>query len=122
MGEVQYIGLKDFTSEESSDIKKLSLRYLEKLEHHDFPSRVHLALRCKKYSREGKPKYSFHGRLDCPSLLLTSQASDWDLHRTLHKVMQKLEREFQHRFKTEGQPQEKFHPPQRVPIKKLLRR
>ena len=52
----------------------------------------------------------FNARIESPDMVLKSDASDWDLRRTVHMLMKALENELKRRFKTEGQKQERFHP------------
>lgn len=96
---IQFIGLKDFDSSETSIIKELSEEYYEKLLR-DITN-AQLILELKKYKKDGeKAKYAFHSRVESgKSLALVSKASDWDLKRTLHKLFQKLEHELQHKYK-----------------------
>lgn len=107
MAVVKFVNLKNFDAFEVARIKTLTIRYMEKLER-DLPPLFSMVLRGKKYEKEGsRVKYDFHVRLERP--ILTSHAADWDLSRALHRVMQKLEREIQKKFKTEGQKQGKIH-------------
>jgi hypothetical protein len=55
-------------------------------------------------------KYSFHARVDGPQFAAKADAVDWDMRRTVHKVMQALENELEHKMKKHGQKQERFHP------------
>ena len=118
MSTVRFIGIKQFDDFEQTTITTLCTRYMEKLER-DLPKEFKLAFHCKLHKKQGKQKYSFHGRVNTPNFLFSSEASDWDLRRTVHKVMKKLERELQHKYKTEGQPQEKLRPKRGRSVKRF---
>ena len=62
------------------------------------------------YKTKGKAKYSFNCRANSPQANFHSEASDWDLLRTVHKVMKKMELEVKKYHKSGSQPQEKVHP------------
>ena len=98
---VKFIGLKSLTQEETNLLSVLTEEYVTKYERNipDF----NLIIRIKKLSKTGdKHKYSLHARMNCPTNILVSQAFDWDFPRVIHKAMQKLGNELQHKFKTEG--------------------
>lgn len=101
---IRFIGLVNFNTLESETIKKLARQYYDKILR-DIKNAL-LVLDAKKYDVEGKKcKYALHSRVESGStVLLTTKAFDWDLRRTLHKLFQKLERELQHKYKTEGHP------------------
>ncbi len=108
MSVVTYSGLKKLDANDASQLKTLVEHYMEKIER-VFPY-FDLLFHTKVHKPEGRIKYSFHGRIDAPSVVLTSEASDWDLARTVHKVMRKLENEARKKYKIGGQKQERFHP------------
>jgi len=122
MSTVRFIGLNTFDSTDQSIIKTLCTRYMEKLER-DLNPQFKLSFHCKRYRAQGKPKHSFHARIQMHTkLIVHSQATDWDLRRTVHKVMQKLERELQHKYKTEGQPQERLRSKRGTSLKQFSSR
>ena len=102
MATFRFADIKDFEKEEEEQIKEISLRYMEKLERflsNDFVLKFH----GKKYDKEGrKAKYSFHVRIEDPSIVLSSKAFDWELHTAVRKVMEKLLNEAEHKFKKQG--------------------
>ncbi len=106
---IEFIDLKILNEEEIPILNKLVKEYYTKFER-DLKN-PKLIIHFKKYKKSGNQvKYSIHSRIDSPSIILSANAHDWDFARTLHKVFKKLEQEFQHKFKTEGQKQERFHP------------
>ncbi len=107
MVEIQYIGLKDL-NDDAGAVQTLVERYAEKLDR-DFADST-LVVHTKLHDIGGRVKYSFHARLDHPSVLVHADAVDWDLRRTVHKLMKALENEAKHKFKMHVQKQERFHP------------
>ena len=107
MSVVNYKNLNQL-GDDASTVKTLVSRYMEKLERH-LPY-YDLLIYTKLYKTQGRPKYSFTARVESPDVILKSDASGWDLKTTVHKLMKALENEMEHRFKTSGQHQEKFHP------------
>jgi len=99
--QIRFIGLRDLTQEEANLISVLVEEYKLKLQREisDFTLNVAIKKRTKTGS---KIKYSIHTKLEAPATILVSQAFDWDLARTTHKAMKKLENELQHKFKTKG--------------------
>lgn len=97
---IQFIGLNGLEKKESDIIKGLAVEYYNRVLR-DLPQAL-LVLQVKIYKEEGKQKFSMHARINHPSIVLAAQAADWDLRRTVHKVMKKIERELQHKYKTEG--------------------
>lgn len=99
---IQFVGLINFNESESVTIKQLTQEYYDKILR-DVKDAL-LIISLKKYDqKETKCKYAFHSRVESGStVLLTSEASDWDLKRTLHKLFQKLEKGLQHKYKLKG--------------------
>lgn len=102
-----FVGLKDFSKAEQIKINSLTEEYCKKIEM-DLPNST-LVLQVKKHAATGKRvNYSVHARIDAPAFLIEAKADDWDLSVVLHKVFDKVIHQIQHRFRTEGQPQEKL--------------
>ena len=98
---VQFIGLKDFDSEETEIITEISEHYHDKIKIkiHRFLLKAHI----KKQKKAGnRAKFSSHLRLETPNIIAVSESHDWDLARALHDCFKKLQREIQHKFKLEG--------------------
>lgn len=107
MTDIQYVGLKAL-GDDAMTVQTLVERYIGKLER-DVPN-CQLIVHTKLHDVGGRVKYSFHVRVDGPQLIAKADAVDWDVRRTVHKVMQALENELEHKMKKQGQQQEKFHP------------
>lgn len=97
---IQFIGLNSLEKKESDVVRGLAVEYYDRILR-DLPQAL-LVLNTKIYDQEGKKKFSLHARINAPGIVLVTEAADWDLRRTVHKVMKKMERELQHKFKTEG--------------------
>ena len=108
MSKVNYIGLKSLDATEGEILKTLVLKYLVKLDR-SLPN-GNVKFHVKLHEIGGKVKYSFHARVKAEKEILGSAADDWDLRRTVHKVMKKLLSSVEHKLKLDGQKQEKFHP------------
>ena len=101
---ISYIGLKNLDNLEISKIKNLSVEYCEKFER-NLGKDALLILHLQKYRVKGKrAKYSIHAKINSPSLILNANAADWDLNRTLHKVLKKFKGEIEHKFKPKPKP------------------
>lgn len=99
---IRYIDLKVLGDDEVQNVQQLTLRYYEKLQRM-FP-RSSLELRFKRYRKTGKrAKYSVHCRVDAPSIIARANASYWDLALTMHKVLNKVHNELEHKYKLESQ-------------------
>lgn len=102
---IKFIGLNTFTKKEATQIKELSELYSKKIIR-DFP-KANIIIHTKKHETSGKTtkaiKYSFHARVESPTVLLNSEAADWDLKKVIHETLRKLEMEMQHKFRTDAQ-------------------
>lgn len=96
---IDYSGLNELPEQEQEILKELVVEYSEKLDI-KLPPTTRVAIDVKLYGKKGeRKKYSIHARLNVPDQVLTAEATDWDLERTAHKVMKKVEAELKHTFK-----------------------
>lgn len=87
---VIYEGLKDLKQDEIKLIKELVEPGYERVKR-DFVNSK-LVVDVQKADKAGnRAKYTVHLRLDNPSLLLTAEESDWELHKVLHKTLDNLQ-------------------------------
>lgn len=107
MGDVRYVGLKDL-GDDAVDVQRLVERSLGKFER-SLPF-FDLIIHIKLYRHQGRPKYTFTGRIDGSNIVVKADASDWDLKKTVHMLLSALENKTEHLIKREGQHQERFHP------------
>ena len=108
MSKVNYVGINSLNRTESGILKKLVMGYLKQLDRS--APKANVRFHVKLHEIGGKLKYSFHARLNLGKDTLSSEAADWDLRRTVHKVMKKLLTAVEHKLHSEGQKQQKFHP------------
>jgi hypothetical protein len=58
-----------------------------------------LIVHIKAHTKGGKrKKYDIRVRVLAPTRMFETQESDWDLARTLHKVLKNMEREIEHKL------------------------
>ncbi len=105
---VTYSGLKQLTKQETTIVKALVLRYMKKLDR-SVPGAT-LRFHGKLSDVGGRSRNTFTVHLRHGKTSLRVEAEDWDLQRTVHKVMKKLTTAVEHALHQEGQPQQKFHP------------
>tara|TARA_Y100000310_G_C20668295_1_gene808840 strand:- start:2171 stop:2614 length:444 start_codon:yes stop_codon:yes gene_type:complete len=108
MGILRYVGIRSLAKLEQDKVKTLMLKYMEKLDRYfvNYNCKIHL----KTHDVEGRPNYSFHARIFNPDFLFSAKADDWDLNKTVHKLMKKVLTEAEHKFHKGEQKQQKFHP------------
>ena len=107
MGTVQYIGLKEL-GDEAYTAQQLVEKYAEKFDR--WVPDAGIVFHSKLHDIGGRVKYSLHARIDSPGFVAKAEAVDWDLKRTVHKVMKALENDVEHKLKIHAQKQERFHP------------
>ena len=73
---------------------------IERMLANDVVMRVHF----KEYEKEGnRVKHSISAKVEFANNLFQADDSDWDLARTIHKVMKKLENEIEHKLHVSDQ-------------------
>ncbi len=92
-------GVNLLDEEEKKKVSELLEGYHQKIQRH-FDNDVFLDLHVKEYNKEGKrKKYSLNAFLHGATGKIEADAHDWELTRTLHKVMKKLLGEIEHKFR-----------------------
>ncbi len=100
---IQFIGLNDLEMPEQALVNKLATSYHEKIRR-QLSNMTSLVVHIKIHKKTGTHhKYSLHARALAPSKMFESTATDWDLAKALHKVFIEMEREIQHKLKTDSQ-------------------
>lgn len=98
MEEIEIQNVEILTPEEKESAEKILNDYCKKIKRlvkSDLKLKVHI----KEYNKEGKRrKFSINVDLHFSRRRLKSDAADWDLTRTLHKSMIKLQNEIEHEF------------------------
>lgn len=100
MEAIQYIGIDQLDDTEKQVLDKLSAEYYEKIQRM-LKNETSIVIHVKEYEKQGsRKKYSLHVRAIAPTVIFeSSNASDWDLARTLHKAFNDIEKQIEHRFK-----------------------
>ena len=99
---IHFIDLKALNEDEVPRMQKIVFEYSKKISRL-FPD-SDLIMKFKKYNTAGKrSKYSIHCRVDAPGLIASAKASDWELALTVHKVLNKVHNEIEHRYRRESQ-------------------
>jgi len=100
---IQIIGIDKLQDDlEKSTVNKLSAEYYEKIKR-AINNEVLMTVHIKEHTKGGTRKKSdIRVKVAFASnKVVEAQESDWDLARTLHKVFKNIERELQHKFKTD---------------------
>ena len=99
---IQIIGIDKLQDDlEKSTVNKLSAEYYEKIKR-ALNNEVLMTVHIKEHTKGGARKKSdIRVKVIAPTRIFEAQESDWDLARTLHKVFKNIERELQHKFKTD---------------------
>ena len=108
MDKITYVGLNLLDHNEKDSLMAIVGQHAKKLER--IVPKANLMFHVKLHEIGGRMKYSLHSRVKVGKEMITAEASDYDLHRTSHKVMDKLMNGIEHKLHTEGQQQQKFHP------------
>jgi hypothetical protein len=112
MERVQIKGIEELTKEEKYQLNKIVNDYYDKIKRslkNDFT----LQIKIKAYQKTGKgkieknsnkkKKYSIQAMIHTATKKLESNASDWDLNRTMHAVLKKILEEIEHVFHASNQ-------------------
>ena len=104
MEPIQIIGIDEIKGEvERETINKIVNEYYEKIQRalHNITS---ITLHVKQHSKGGKThKWDMRIRVIAPTRAIEAQERDWDLARALHKVFNNIERELEHKLRTNDQ-------------------
>ncbi|RKX57881.1 MAG: hypothetical protein DRP29_07680 [Thermodesulfobacteriota bacterium] len=103
---IKILGMKDMTSFEIADVKKLADKYYPKiaraLRDNDFTLTIHV----KKADTTGnRARYHVKARVQSTKagILGTKlKVEEWDIARAMHKVLKNLKNEARHKMKSEG--------------------
>jgi len=94
-------GIEDLSEEQKKIVDKLFNEYYNKIQR-QLKNITSLEVHIKNYESAGKEnkekKFSIHIRVMSSTKNFEGDASDWDLARTLHKALNKIMNEIEHRF------------------------
>jgi ribosome-associated translation inhibitor RaiA len=104
MEPIQIVGIKEIEDNlERGTINKLANKYHEKIQR-ALKNVTSVSLHVKKHSKGGKAKkWDIRVRVVAPTRIFEAQESDWDLARSLHMVFKNIERQLQHKLRTDSQ-------------------
>lgn len=114
---IKYIGLNDLNDIEQSTVKSVIENNYEKI-HRLTKNITNLTVHVKIYEkRESAKKYSVHLRAEAPTKIYTSNHADWDLPRVLHKCINSILTEIEHKLKVGAPLRDK-----ELELKKIIRK
>lgn len=103
MEPIQITGIDEISEEDIDIVNTLANEYYAKIKR-SLKNIVSIKLHVKQHSKTGnKHKSDIRVKVISPTRIFEAQESDWDLARTLHKVFKNIEREIQHKLKTDDQ-------------------
>lgn len=97
---IKYTGLDNLNLLEKARLKNIAESSGYKIQRL-FQNPVDIAINIKIYDKEKRKKYSINGRVEAASKIFAANATDWDIKRTTHMLMNKLENEVKKQFKPE---------------------
>ena len=99
MADIEITHEEILTKEEREIAKKLLKEYYPKIQRMT-KTPIKIKIDMKEYDKDGKnKKYSLNSKIIFSGKMLSSSAWDWDLARAIHKAMNKLENEAEHKWK-----------------------
>lgn len=103
MEPIQITGIDDISEEDRDLVNKLANEYYVKIQR-SLKNIISIKLHIKQHSKTGKKhKSDIRVKVIAPTRIFEAQESDWDLARTLHRVFKNIERELEHRLRTDDQ-------------------
>jgi hypothetical protein len=108
LSKVRYIGINSLEVFDREILKKLIMDYMVKLDR--ILPNASLKFHVKLLKIKGKILYSFHVRLKIGKEVMGFNVEDWDMRKTVRKVMIKVLNAVEKELKIKGQKQQKFHP------------
>jgi len=104
MEPIQVIGIDQLGLDSEKDmVNKLSNEYYVKIKR-ALKNITSITLHIKQHSKGGKRKKSdIRVKVVAPTRIFESQESDWDLARAIHRAFKNIERQLQHKLRTDDQ-------------------
>ncbi|RLG16092.1 hypothetical protein DRN69_01730 [Candidatus Pacearchaeota archaeon] len=98
MRQVEINGISLLNSHEKQIADKLLKEYYPKMQR-QIKNIITLKIYIKEYKKEGKrKKYNIDVEIKSSGKIFKANASDWDFSRTLHKVLNKIINEIEHKL------------------------
>ena len=90
-------GLDQFEEKEIKKIKEIVFPGYEKIQRDVKGSLVIMA---KKHKKDGdRAKYTFQGKINSPTTIISISSTDWELEKALHKLINKIQASAQNKFR-----------------------
>lgn len=103
MQEIQTKGLQNLSDKEREIANNLLNEYYPKIQRR-IKNIMALLVNFKEYKKEGKQKkYSINVKVKFPGGIFEINATDWELKRTLHKALNKIQEKIEHRLHSSDQ-------------------
>ena len=104
MEPIQIVGMDKIENDiEKGIINKLANEYYKKIQR-ELKNITSITLHVKVHSKGGKAKkWDMRIKVVAPTRIFEAQESDWDLARSLHRVFRNVERQLQHKLRTDNQ-------------------
>ncbi len=103
MNQIQYIGAKELNADEKRVLDKLSAEYHEKISR-SLDNVSSIVIHIKNHGKGGKKVFGINARVVAPTHVFESNtASGYDLAKALHQAFNDLEKQIQHRLRTDSQ-------------------
>ncbi len=103
MEKIEVIGINNLTEDERITTNNLLKEYIPKIERL-VKNEILIKMHVKEYKKDSKEKkYSLHFEVIFAGKMINSNAWDYDLSRTIHKAMKKIESEAEHTFHSSEQ-------------------
>jgi len=103
---IQGSGIKEFGEKETQLVNRLLNEYYVRIQRM-LKNLVSFEFNIKKYEKVGKDskvkKASVHCKVDSAAGVFEADYADWDLARCVHKVMNKIINEIEHKFHSSDQ-------------------
>ena len=106
---IEFTGTELLTGTEKATANKLINEYYGKIQR-ELKNPTILKVHVKEHEKDGnRKKYSINVQAIIAKKVFQANAFDWDIARTLHKVMKSIENEIEHKLHSSDQ-----HPKQRL--------
>jgi hypothetical protein len=96
---VKYSGLDNLNLIEKIKLKNIAESRYNKIYRSLRGIPMDLSINVKVYEKEKRKKYSIHGKIEAPTKIFSAKAFGWDIKKTTHEVLIKLENEIKKKFK-----------------------
>ena len=108
MEPIQVTGIDLLDDTEKGTANKLVNEYYQKV-FRELKHITEVTVHIKTHSKGGKrKKFDIRIKAIAPTGIFEAQESDWDLANSLHRVFKNIEREIQHKLRTDSQHKKSY--------------